>query len=252
MKNVAFLFFMAICPIFANAQPFSLCKLQETDVQREKSAVYIKTLCLPQKEQAKWEAYYFLAETPIFAENANIETTKLLVINEKFYTGFVVTVQSVSDSLMLVYQYNRGLLEQVNTLKNTLFKLEKVSDLLPSKLIVLPEPKVESPGIIRRLEEENRSVKKPVLYLYPPKKTTVSVQLTLHNQEMIHPYPAYKNGWNVTAMPDGTLLNNATGKQHYCLFWETQGKPIIDKFSSGFVVEGSKTAAFLEEKLQLY
>jgi hypothetical protein len=52
-------------------------------------------------------------------------------------------------------------------------------------------------------------------------------------------------------MPDGTLTNTETGKQHYCLFWETEGKPIVEKINSGFVVEGANTATFLEEKLAL-
>ena len=33
-------------------------------------------------------------------------------------------------------------------------------------------------------------------------------------------YPAYGDGWTVTARPDGTLTNPATGREYYCLFWE--------------------------------
>ncbi len=45
---------------------------------------------------------------------------------------------------------------------------------------------------------------KPVIYLYPEEETNVSVRLTVDGR-LTCTYPAYKNSWQVTAMPDGTL-----------------------------------------------
>ena len=61
-------------------------------------------------------------------------------------------------------------------------------------------------------------------------------------------YPAYGDGWTVTAHPDGTLTDPATGREYYCLFWEGVS-PVEYDFSEGFVVPGKETAAFLEEAL---
>lgn len=89
---------------------------------------------------------------------------------------------------------------------------------------------------------------KPVIYLYPQQKTTVDVKLDLKG-ELLFTYPAYNNGWNVEANPDGTLKHN--NKEYNYLFWE--GKSIVKtyelNFSKGFVVETENLLSFLEEKL---
>ena len=59
---------------------------------------------------------------------------------------------------------------------------------------------------------------KPVLYLYPEEETGVSVKLD-YVGELTVTYPAYEDGWNMTAYPDGTLLD-AEGNEYSYLFWE--------------------------------
>lgn len=88
---------------------------------------------------------------------------------------------------------------------------------------------------------------KPVIYLYPTETTDVSVKVLLDG-ELTCTYPDYRDGWNVTASPDGTLIDNATGKEYYCLYWEGESAAEWD-MSKGEVVSGKDTAAFLEEKL---
>lgn len=87
---------------------------------------------------------------------------------------------------------------------------------------------------------------KPVIYLYPEEEMTVSVGLDFAGT-LTSTYPAYQDGWTVTASPDGTLTDEA-GREYYCLFWEGNSEPEFD-FSQGFVVPGGETAAFLEESL---
>lgn len=87
---------------------------------------------------------------------------------------------------------------------------------------------------------------KPVIYLYPQQETQVTVTLDYAGQ-LTSTYPAYENGWTVTARPDGTLTD-ADGRTYYCLFWEGVGNTAYD-FSQGFCVAGSDTAAFLEDAL---
>ena len=94
---------------------------------------------------------------------------------------------------------------------------------------------------------DNLTVKKPVIYLYPEDETTVSVKLH-YRGDLIHTYPAYQEGWEVLARPDGTLVDPSTGRQYYCLFWEGLSDMEFD-FSTGFVVPGGETVAFLEDAL---
>ena len=87
---------------------------------------------------------------------------------------------------------------------------------------------------------------KPVIYLYPEQETTVSVSLD-YAGTLTATYPAYENGWCVTAEPDGTL-HDENGNEYSYLFWEGENKTDYD-FSTGFCVAGADTADFLREKL---
>jgi len=89
---------------------------------------------------------------------------------------------------------------------------------------------------------------KPVIYLYPKKETEVSVILDL-NGALTCTYPTYKNGWNVIAKADGTLINKDDGREYSYLYWEGIGAVSWD-MSKGFVVKGTDTMKFLQEKLE--
>ena len=87
---------------------------------------------------------------------------------------------------------------------------------------------------------------KPVLYLYPEEETAVTVKLD-YGGKLTCTYPAYGDGWQVTAQPDGTLTDNA-GQTYNYLYWEGVNDGDYD-FSQGFCVAGGDTAAFLEDTL---
>lgn len=88
---------------------------------------------------------------------------------------------------------------------------------------------------------------KPVIYLYPEQITEVTVQLDYVTGKLTCTYPAYENGWTVTAAPDGTLTD-AGGQIYNYLYWEGEGAEQYD-FSRGFCIAGADTAAFLEGAL---
>ncbi len=100
---------------------------------------------------------------------------------------------------------------------------------------------------ITRESESGMMAYKPVVYLYPEEELTASVVLEL-NGELTCTYPAYENGWTVTASPDGTLTDE-TGQIYNYLYWEGETN-IVPDFSSGFCVKGEDTAAFLENVLE--
>jgi len=87
---------------------------------------------------------------------------------------------------------------------------------------------------------------KPVIYLYPEEETEVSVELD-YDGELTCVYPAYEDGWHVTAAPDGTLTD-ADGQTYNYLYWEGLRDSDYD-FSRGFCVAGKDTAEFLETAL---
>jgi len=88
---------------------------------------------------------------------------------------------------------------------------------------------------------------KPVIYLYPQEETQVSVKLDFDGI-LTCTYPAYNNGWNVEAYPDGTIINDADNQKYSYLFWEGESNTQYD-FSKGFVVAGADTTSFLQQKL---
>ncbi len=90
------------------------------------------------------------------------------------------------------------------------------------------------------------TTRKPVIYLYPQEKTEVSVKLE-YEGVLTCTYPAYQDGWTVTAQPDGTLTD-AAGKLYNYLYWEGETLAQWD-METGFCVKGEDTAAFLEEAL---
>ena len=90
---------------------------------------------------------------------------------------------------------------------------------------------------------------KPVIYLYPEQETDVHVELELTESDLSTTYPKYNNGWDVTAYPDGTLLNKSDGTHHKYLFWDSTNCRTRFDYSKGFCVAGEDTESFLREKL---
>lgn len=56
-------------------------------------------------------------------------------------------------------------------------------------------------------DDEDEYDAKPVIYLYPESKTDVAVKLA-YAGELTCTYPAYQDGWNVSASPDGTAARS--------------------------------------------
>lgn len=90
------------------------------------------------------------------------------------------------------------------------------------------------------------------MYLYPEAQQDIQVQLDFQGT-LIADFPRYNpqiNGWKVSASPDGKLVNYADNLEYSYLFWEGIPEKKIDwDLSEGFVVAGSDTRAFLQEKL---
>lgn len=95
-------------------------------------------------------------------------------------------------------------------------------------------------------------MKKPVIYLYPSKKSDINVKLE-YKWEIFADYPKYDKwikGWNVRAEPNGKLINIKDNKEYSYIFWEWYPeKEIKWDLSKGFVVKWENTIEFLQDKL---
>lgn len=92
----------------------------------------------------------------------------------------------------------------------------------------------------------NQITAKPVIYLYPEETTEVEVKLDIDG-ELLSTWPAYEDGWTVTARPDGTLTD-VEGNEYSYLFWDALSDTEWD-FSQGFCVAGEETGEFLRQTL---
>ena len=99
---------------------------------------------------------------------------------------------------------------------------------------------------VSKPEEGEPVFDKPVIYLYPEKTTEVFVRLDFDGY-FTETIPPYRDGWRVTAYPDGQLIAE-DGEKYPYLFWE--GVPNIElSITEGFCVAGSQTRVFLERIL---
>ncbi|HWT75011.1 MAG TPA: hypothetical protein VN258_09885 [Mobilitalea sp.] len=87
---------------------------------------------------------------------------------------------------------------------------------------------------------------KPVIYLYPAKKERISVSLDFSGV-LTGTNPEYKDGWDVIAYPDGTLVDDS-GREYPYLFWEGESDMQYD-MTKGFCIQGNQSEAFLSDKL---
>ncbi len=89
---------------------------------------------------------------------------------------------------------------------------------------------------------------KPVIYLYPERTTDVSVRV-FPSEGVSVSDPAYSDGWQVTAHPDGSLENAVDGKTYPYLFWEGGSDVLYRSPEQGFVVVRDGLEGFFDEKL---
>jgi hypothetical protein len=87
----------------------------------------------------------------------------------------------------------------------------------------------------------------PILYLYPEQNEDVEVRLG-EDVAITSSYPAYHDGWLVSAQPDGELTDVQSGKRLPYLFWEGHSY-ILPRETKGFVVKSTDLRTFLENTL---
>ena len=90
---------------------------------------------------------------------------------------------------------------------------------------------------------------KPIIYIYPDKDMDLTITLG-NTDNLLYTYPKYNNSWNVRVTKDGNIYDYNTNRNYYGLYWEANDNYKLD-MSKGFVVKGTDTVKFLEEKLAI-
>ncbi|MBQ6624123.1 MAG: SH3 domain-containing protein [Mogibacterium sp.] len=89
---------------------------------------------------------------------------------------------------------------------------------------------------------------KPAIYLYPTKTMDVNVKVKLTDGRFTYTDPKGDGEWNVTASPNGKLIDKASGKSYDYIFWESDDNTEYD-WSEGYVIEGRDSERFLRRTL---
>lgn len=88
---------------------------------------------------------------------------------------------------------------------------------------------------------------KPVIYLYPESTTDLSVWVSPRGG-FSYTEPDYGDGWDVTAYPDGRIVNREDGLEYQYLFWEGRGG-LYSPVETYWVVDQPRVESFLRETL---
>ncbi len=88
---------------------------------------------------------------------------------------------------------------------------------------------------------------KPVIYLYPESKMDMSVWVNPRGG-FSYTEPEYGDGWDVTAYPDGHMVNKADGLEYPYLFWEGRGG-LYSPVETYWVIERAGVGSFLVSTL---
>lgn len=150
-----------------------------------------------------------------------------------------VSLNQAYESYEAMYEYRTE--EHKN---DPLLTYEQFLDLHP--ILYWQDPFGRYSGIIKNDVKPAAECGKPVIYLYPEKTATVSVKVDI--EEFTKTVPAYNNGWEVVAKPNGELTNLADGKNYPYLFWEGITKKEL-AMTGGFVIAKAELENFLDNSL---
>ncbi len=183
------------------------------------------------------KAEFFFDPDNIYADTGIIYVGEDCFVIEHMRRGIKVYIDDIADYCKTDYVEVVGSATPIEPyiFKDNDVEIEVCFEMRDAEIAIIDE-KDEVKGL------------KPVIYLYPEEETEVSVALTLDG-ELTCVYPEFNGAWQVTAKPDGTLIDEK-GREYYCLYWEGEfNRPLVYDESVGFVIKGSDTAEFLREKL---
>ncbi len=157
-----------------------------------------------------------------------------------FYNGGVMTIDVATDTLSERYIY-------LPLLEGSTEGEFKLLDVLPYP--VQGEVILQKDYMVKILIDHTVIIdRKPNLYLYPEKKTKMTVSMDFpHGGEVVESDPAYPNEWkNIKVKPNGKI-----NKKHDYLYYECE-IPDIWQYSEGWVVKQEELTEFFTQNLNDY
>ena len=166
-----------------------------------------------------------------FVEELFFEMSRYPVAIIQYLLLFIIVFAFSLPRLILLNKFGKAIILGKRTLYYEIVYLVYILAVAAVLFVVLP------PYLSR--------ARKPIIYLYPEKRTEVNVKLEIDGK-LVTTYPSYdeEKGWTVTASPDGTLTGR-NGRKYNYLYWEGDIS-IKPDLSQGYCVKGEDTAKFLE------
>lgn len=188
--------------------------------------------------------YFLLTLILLFCESFSLYSGDLILIYSYFHFFepliFLITILYFINKLLI---YIKDVFK--NNVERIAYSRKKLIWVLVLVFILLLN------FYINYIIHKTNTTAKPVIYLYPTQTENIKVELD-YKGKIIADYPTYdysQKGWNVTAYPDGKIING-DGKEYSYLFWEgIPNIPINYDLSTGFIVKGEDTVNFLQDKL---
>ncbi len=160
--------------------------------------------------------------------------------DDKYY---VITVDMPEESATDTYYINKNtyLIEKSDYVHGERKNLYNYT--YSDYVVTIPEEVIKD-------SYEERSVDKPIIYLYPTEDTELTVKLG-YEDKITCSYPKYEKSWNVLAQTSSNLIDLNTNKNLYALYYESENAYDFGIAEDGFIVKGKDSIEFLEEKLEI-
>lgn len=207
-----------------------------------------------EKKQNRIDEYKLLNDERYKSLKKIIDETE---INEKtFEKNVVIVVEDITSHMVLQDYTLRDICLSDGNLNIHINKdvVGVVGDITSSLYLIKLDKSYAENNIVVNVSTANNSIPdvayKPIIYIYPENEMDVNVRVGYDNLLTVS-YPKYEDGWNVYAYDDGTLIDKKTNRELYALYYESNNKIKFEIEEDGFVVKGSDSSTFLEEKLQI-
>jgi hypothetical protein len=177
-------------------------------------------------------------------DKANLSAIGTASTGETVY-GISNISSPLAQEIYAVYKEtsDEGMIDpSFSSLKN--LTISQFYALNPKPVFIVPDAMGEYIVFLRNEFKGMGGCGKPVIYLYPQQETQVSVRV---GADVTVSIPNYNQGWQVTAYPNGTIIDD--GQTFDSLFWEGQGTGIYPKIDKGFVVKQANLKSTLESQL---
>lgn len=225
-----------------------LKKEKATDIYGEKGkngAILIKTKNIEDKELKKIQKIYAYE----YSENKNKKV--------KIISGKATDCENIPMADVVISNLNSKEIVKSDSIGKYNITVHK-NDVLEfslngfeSQRILVEKQKVIDVKLKVIQKPSTIMLKKPVIYLYPTVKTDITFTLDFKGK-LLTTFPKYDDNWNITAYPDGKILDKKTNRFYTSLFWD--GENNFDNehynYKDGFVVSKNNLTTFLIEKLE--